>query len=885
MSLEEQNKTTPEVETEIVELSKKLAPISYKTGGLASADTPIPENQNDDPRYITSIEYFNKYSYAFPVYLNERFMAPACREWHKDEKLPEDQRIGLISEKRLVADTGCRAKNGKIMQYKNRKRWQWFIFDIPPQDHPGWNAYQARLINSLRKDGIHVASKFKELAPIYLANFDNARKDMDHTQFKIYELAGMMHVSPRIIRSWTTVGVEGYGKLPHIKASDTIKPLRTEDGTYSCHAETVKAGRVDYYFATKDIRRFLKGELADPNNKFNTIDDATQHTNANEVAAASGYFVWERNKAKPLTFEGFMEWCKENIVMYDRRTRRIMPFKPCPKQIEFYKKVFALNRDGMLKHTFIFTSRPRGDYKTFDIALIALFRFFNLEYEKIYLVTNSVQQTTHLVYRETVDIIKKSPTLSAILSMPALDIQKDGIYLRAGRGVENIFSSMEIVSAEGGARSNATCIIWSEAWKFRGNESDVAEIMQSVRGIDNAMFLAESTVAPKGHWFQRFYAISLTGEDPVLFFQYYDDTQRQNPKITEAFLNSVKRAMPLHWKMFFGNRWEDAATGLFSEARIIEMGYLGINGGISRNSEMLGVIDSIAEINAEIKKYQGGIDVSKLMQQRNELFKLLTPLNYSCPATPETLRQFSELYDCDFIIGIGLDRAKQLQDRSDRTVLSTVARAVFNEQKAETWGTDRMFFLLDLIVSTELSYEGIMQDIQHSIDIYGGGFGYIDLEDYNVVDIYKSCEKLYGKDVVVIAPNSMKHQVQIFTEMCLASRGGYLKIPSINIYTDEEDKVHFDKPPIGKQDILRTEMAVFENSPPISMKGRGSDGYFGSPFKKKTGHTRLGDPKDDCVYSIAHAIQASIRGDIPAVMRNMVFASAIINDDVVGDYR
>ena len=856
--------------------------------GLATLDTPVPEGQNDDPRFIASPVYFEKYKHHMPASFSIRDMAPACRKWHEDETIPEASRRGLISEKRLVMDNEARmGRDGKPYRFHNRKRWQWHIFDIPPSEHPGWNAYVARIIKNIRSHGRHIAEDFEKLAPIFLERFDEARIKVDHTQFKIGELAGILKTNKLVIKSWTEVGVKGYGKLPHIKASEGIRPLQV-DGAY---ISLKKAGRVDFYYATKDIRRFFKGELADVKGKrFKTLDDATEQTNIDEIASESGYFVYDLAKAYPLTYDGFITWAKKNIVFYDRSARRIMPFNPSPKQIEFYKEVFQLKPDGTLQHHFDFTCRPRGDYKTFDVSIIVLFRFLNLPYERIYLVTNSVQQTTHLVYREVHEQIKKSPTLSAMLNTPALDIQRDGIYLRAGKGLENVFSSIEIISSEGGARSNATCIAWSECWKHKGKEEDASEVMDSIRGVESAMFLAESTVAPKGHWFHRHFEVAQEGGQDAegLYFQYYDGTHRQNPKVTDAFLNLKKKTMPLQWKQFFLNRWEDAATGLFSEARIIEMHYLGIHKGTYRNEEMLHALDNIVDLNIKIKKFEGGIDLTNLKRERDNLIRLLNPVSqiYTMPAEPETLLKLSDTFNCDFIIGIGLDRAKHLQDRADRTVQATVARAIFSEEQARLWGTDRIFFLLNLKIFTELmGIDSLIQSIEQDINTYGGGFGYVDLEDYNVIDLYKSLEEMYGKESINIAPNSLKHQTLIFTEMHLAAEGGYLKFPYVDIWTDEDDKLHETIVPLGKQDIIVTEMSVFENAGPTSGMGRASAGWFGSPYKKISGRTPIGKPKDDCVFAFAHAMNAAIRGDIPAVVRNAAFASAAINKDVLGDYR
>ena len=836
-------------------------------------DTPSP--QSEDSRFISSTDYYTKYRHFFDIAFTARYLARACLEWNSDETIPDKKRIGLISEKRLVPDLYIKPKSGTNMK---RMRWQWFIFDIPPAEHPGWSAYLARFLVCITRSGKAIAKDFKRLTPIYLERFDEASKNLDETQFRISELSRMVHTTTNVIRSWTLVGVKGFGKLPSIKAVDAVKPVK--EGA-SLYVTRLNAGRLDFFYARKDIRRFLKGELADPKKKFKTIDDVMNptKTDVQDIAEKTGYFIYHTEKAYPLTFEGFMEWANKNIVFYDRRSRRMTPFRPSPKQEEFYRNVFKLKEHGILEHVFNYTCRPRGDYKTFDIAVIVLFRFFNLARERIYLVTNSVQQTTHLVYREAYDIIRTSPILSLMLSTPGLDVSTDGIYLRSGRGVENIFSSIEIVSAAGGARSNATCIAWSEAWKFKGKETDVAELMQSIRGVDNAIFLAESTVAPKGHWFERQYEISIGNEpDPLSYFQYYDGTQRQNPKITPEFLASAKKSFPIHYKAFFDNKWEDATTGLFPEKRIIEMGVIGIDGGTGRNTELLTAIDRITDLNVEIRKYDNAMDMTKQKTELKQLESRLNYLNYKIPIGIDTLEHFSRIYDCEWIIGLGLDRAKQMTDRADRTVLAAVARGILD---AKRWGTDRLFLLLDLrMLKRE---DDITEHINEIAQLFGGIGVCIDLEDWNVLEIHKKCED-FGYEPKVV-PVSYKHQKKIFEELYLASDEGYLKCPQLDIWFDSEDKVHEEDIPTGISDILRTEMASFEHQEGISEGGGGGRGWFGSKHKRVTKRVPQGMARDDTIYALAHAMNASIRGDIPAMIKKISFANAVINEDVIGDYR
>lgn len=757
-------------------------------------------------------------------------------------------------------------------EYNNAPTNHWYILDIHPLEHPGCQEYLDRVRENLNC-GEKLDLKFDKHAPILLKRFNEARVLVSHTRFHLAELKKMLKVDKYRIKRWSVYGVPGYGKLPVCKfPKDRMRMWDVKTG----HYRTGASGTEDYY-ETKDIVRFFSKELSDPHKRFISVDDALSSTNIEEIAAEEGWYQFHHSKVYPMNLRGFLDWATKSIFIPDKGTRRMLPFQPNDKQLEFYKYAFELKPDGTLKHKVICASRPRGDYKSFDITLLFLFRFFNLPEQTIFLVTNTVDQTSHLLYREAVKIIKRSPVLR---DTPGLDIQKIGIYLLSGKGKENIFSQIEMISAEGGARSNADCFACSEVWKLQ-DETSIAEIEQSIRGVDNGWFLAESTVAPKGHFFHRYYTDYLTGENTILYFQYYDGSERRNPKIDENYLKHVRRIWPFHFKMFFDNRWEDAATGMFPEARIIEMNVAKFNGTYIRSEELVTHLDSIVSLNTDIRKLSGAADVSAHRVRLQELKSEIEPVDniYTLPAPANVIEKLSAIYDCDFFIGMGLDRAKLIHKHTDRTVLVTVARGVLNSDR---WGTDRIFFVLDVWLAPDATDRVIEEKMITNCDTYGGGIAYADLEDYNVLGIkeYVADAGIYAE----ITPLSFKYQEQIFTELFNATDDGYLKCPALPVWVDRDDNVHMGYPPTGQYDLLRSEMSVFESQSPINSGGKGSKGYFGSPFKKKTGRTQVGEQKDDTVYALAHAIHASIRGDLPAQVRKNLFARADIETNVYGNY-
>ena len=809
--------------------------------------------------YISTSDYSAKYG------LELRKLAPACVRWHETKDRPGGA-IGLISEKRTVQiKSGLRRTKGFAT------RSIWFVLDVHPSEHP-YDRYLEvvkRFYQSTWASD-HKKGKFDLAAPKLLEKYDNRpERYRDRTIFSITELAEILQTRKDRIRYWASTGLEDYGKLPKTIPPKGHAPIKDEDGNYA------QSRVVNFYFHHRDIRRWFKKELVNPENLMRSNEDKFIDNNLEEIKEESNYFTFNPMKVAPMTFDGFMSWARENIWMTDRASRRKIRFVPNDKQVEFYKAALTLKKNGTFKHRILGACRPRGDYKSFDVALLTLFRFFNMPEEAIFYVTNSVEQTSHLLMKEARKIIKRSPTLSMT---PGLEFRNKNIYLQSGKGEENVFNSIEMIAVSSGARSNATCFAFSEVWKLT-DESNVVEIEQSTRGVDNAWVLFESTVSPTGHFFHRYYTAHLEGENESLFFQYYNGEERRNPKIDDEFLRLAKKVYPFHHKAFFDNKWEDATDTIFTPAMIKEMGYISYSGSYYRSKETEEQVNNLVSLEIEIKKFDKAIDTTFLIQRKAEITSLFQPVSYvyTLPAPDNILHVLKKIYGCNFVVGIGLDRSKQLTALSDRTVLATVARGIMEYEK---WNTDRIFFVLDLYIPEESTIKLIMQRIQENAQKYARGVVYIDLEDYNVLDLKEACED-YGYDTQ-ISTTSPRHQDRIFTEMATAVAGGFFKCPDVPIYVNPENKIIHSLDPIhGQTDILRDEMSAFEYEPPLSSNRAGR---YGSKFKRGNKMTTYGQQKDDTVYAIAHAMNASIRGDIPANIVHSVMLKAIINYDVAGAY-
>jgi hypothetical protein len=778
---------------------------------------PQPDN------YISAKQYVKKYGLELAKVRN------ACNKGV------------MISSKREVKDFG-----------HNRMVLRWFVLDIPPKDHPGFEEYTNRQIRRPRP------MKVEELADgALLKRFNEARLNCDQSDFSQREVAEMCGVGTATVKGWGDAGVEGWGKLPKIIFTDDKEIM--DD-----------AGIVETFYRQEDILRFLRGELKDPNKKFKTISDKVQKTNADLIAAKHGYYVPSLVKRYPMNYEGFILWAEDNVCRYDKSKDRWIPFRAIEMQRECYKEVWKLKPDGRLKHRFIRLCRPRGEMKSFDAIIIALFRFFNMQREKILFAANSKDQSDYSLYDETKDIVLNSPKLA---ETPGLEVREKEIRIMSGK--REIFSRIQSIATKQGSLSNATCIVFSEIHKLQ-DQSFIVELEGSIRLVPNAMSIIESTVSRIGTYYHRQYEVSLTDKDPLLYFQYYCD-KNYNPNMTQEELDHYRLAFfPEEFEMYFINRWGDAGSGLFSMTQIKEMGYIGLDGRVNVDSEAIKpLVKELIEVEARYGQLEGQTDTRELETKLNALRQRLYPVDklYNLPATRVDIEKLISIFGEDYAIGIGLDRAEQLVARADRSAMGTIGKWYIN---ADEW----IAFLLDLYLPKDSSLGLFTDRILRNTEEFGF-ISQIEVEKSQGLDLVNWCNDNNYPATLSVA--SYEHQYEIFLEFWKRLKLGLFKAPTVPLWVDDKGVVHSETPPFGKKDILRWEMDHFIHE--VKSTG-GKAGYFGSEFKRKTGRTKPGEAKDDTIYGIGHGVFAANIGELSALMMGKSeFSGAYINTELMGNYK
>jgi len=809
----------------------------------------IPEGFPEDTRFILAFEFAKKYG------LHWRYLPDACRKGF------------LTAQRRKVPDLAKR----------NFKRIliRWFIFDIPPDEHPGWTQYTKNKIKKSPKTAI--SKKFSDYAPVFLERFKDAlservMKGEATSDFKQSELAKILQVPRAEIGRWREIGIKGYGKLPYRILSDDKRAIKSGD-CYVRQQEQAAFSGADYYYHQKDIVRFLTKQYNEKK-KFKTLSDAVADTNLEDIAAEHGYYVYDAKKTYPMTEEGFLRWIKDKVRIYDPVTDQGIKMDPNEKQRELYAEVFRKDPKGDLLYKLICLCRPRGDYKTTDVCLIVLFFFYNRPRQKIYLIAcNSETQAEHLLMDEIKQIIEYSPDLK---NQTWLVIQENEIHIKAGK--KTIYSFIKTASIKAGTLSNSSIFVFTEFFDL-SDRMEFAKLEGSTRFRANAFTIAEGIATDENHIWHEFYRAFIEGKDPKMYFQWYGDAwynprstaeERDHFRVTHGEAEYIKH---------FRNIWGGTASHFVTQPQLIEVGIAGIDNHFGPSKELTDAITEFHLLTRKIHKLEGAMDITDLKAQRHTIKSRFIPMDdiYKLPAKAGDVEKLMDTFGFDYYaIGMGVDRAKQMSKRSDRTAIVTLLRAPMDEYN---W----LCFVLNIFLPPDSTMDIMLQHMVNMSNEFGIITG-IDLEEYQCRDVYDQLQ-LRGFEASLV-PQSFKHQDEMFPMFYTLVSKGMFKSPTVPLWFDETSKVYHSFPPDGVDDILRAEMGAFIEIERIVEGGVAKKvGYYGSKFKmNKTHRVKPGEPNDDVMMATGHAIH-SLRSDMyDGFSRDTKFAEAHVNKDVIGDY-
>jgi hypothetical protein len=200
-------------------------------------------------------------------------------------------------------------------------------------------------------------------------------------------------------------------------------------------------------------------------------------------------------------------------------------------------------------------------------------------------------------------------------------------------------------------------------------------------------------------------------------------------------------------------------------------------------------------------------------------------------ASVEALEALGDIYDTDWAITGGLDRADPMKQEksSARTILNFVAKGLPGS-RSKPWQYDKegntphfIYMLLHLCNVEHHSLEEL-KDIITSVHQEYDGIDLLTAERWGAFDLPVWCSEMDIRFEVVYP--SYDKQLAAFTEWYIAVKTGRFKSPAVGV------------PGSKGENILIEEMGIFDHDKDAR--------WFGSPEKK----TPKG-VQDDCMYSIA----------------------------------
>lgn len=602
--------------------------------------------------------------------------------------------------------------------------------------------------------------------------------------------------------------------------------------------------------------------------------------------------------------EGFIEFCEDNvwveITPVDGASKKWVPMSELPYDLhpetgKSYKMMWEAQKEilrealkmenGQFKYKTIIFCWMRGEGKSLCAVLIQLWKFCCFPRQQILLGANSKEQTQFVHYDVMRAIVLHSPKLETMIG--SRNIREKGMVFLDDKG--NPQSEIKPISSHTGLLSNINGYTFSDLFKMK-NDTFFTELDGSTRGTPNSLGTIDSTVSAKDHiLYHRLYQPWLKGEpgSETIFFSYRFSKEGKpedywNPNITQAELDGFRIKFPFgDFERFFLNTWEAAGEKVFTAALIEVTNYIGVDNRVNTHEQTVELIERRLKYYKDLENFteEDGLIISSDILEEAErrlwpiedVLKLRTPQNTEKMPEPAEFEKLSEIFDTDWALLAGLDRADPMKKRtSARTIVSITAKGLIGSRNNpfKVWKGNPPYFyiLLYLADVTDHKLEAIKEHIQlihdtfDGVDVLGG-------ERWGAWDLAPWCEERDVKLDLWVA--NYDRQKAIFTEFYQAVKFGRFKTPPLAIQGSKKD------------DIFKEEADVFDHQGP-AQTGKKS-GWFGSPEKFMRGGVQ-----DDVMFSIGGGIYAGRELGVANFRERkgkIDFGSFFTNPDVLGDYR
>lgn len=563
--------------------------------------------------------------------------------------------------------------------------------------------------------------------------------------------------------------------------------------------------------------------------------------------------------------EGFIKWCEDkvSIPVYPEGSDipiwtpvRNLSSEIHPKSGKSYDHIWQMQKEvmrqalrmvkGRFVYKLIILSWMRGEGKSLLACLIQLWKFFNWPKQQIVLGANSKDQVKFVHFDVMKDIIKNSPPLLEVIG--DRNIQEKEIRLRDPKG--DVSSVLKPLSSFSGIVSNITGYTFSEMFDMK-NPRFFTQLDGSMRNVPNALGVIDSTVSPKTHVLYKMYLSYTKREIKTLFYSYRCSKDARvedywNPQMDQQQLDDYRAKFPLgDFEKYFMNVWGSNAQQVFTEGMIEAMGYLGLNGKIAPMSELNGIIERKVKLKERIddymakgKNYDFENELSEIKELNDKLYpveriyKLKDAFGQTRPATMADLDELTEIYDTNWVVLAGIDRADPLKrdKTAARTIVTIVAKGLpgsrSNPFLADNGNPQYMYVILNIAHIADSLLEGIKDTILEAHETYAG-VNAICGERWGIWDMAAWCEE-HDISFEPLHPSYDK-QKAAFSEIHGAVSTGRLKCPPLAVWGS------------SSEDILREEMAIFYHDE--------DKRWFGSPEKME----KYG-VQDDTMFSLAWCV-------------------------------
>ena len=598
--------------------------------------------------------------------------------------------------------------------------------------------------------------------------------------------------------------------------------------------------------------------------------------------------------------EGFISWCEENVCIpvYPEgsdialwRPMGELPSEINPETGRSYRDIWEGQKnevrkclrmmDGRFIFRLIVFCWPRGDGKSLLAVLVQLWKFFNWTKQQIVLGANSKDQVAFVHFDIMRDIIINSPNLIRLIGRRNILDKK--IRLTDEKG--NIVSVIRAISSFSGIVSNITGYTFSEIFDMK-NPKFFVQLDGSIRNIPNALGVIDSTVSSKQHILYQLFNSFVRRESKTLYFSYRyskDGNQKDywNPNMSQRQLDDYRSKFPLgDFERYFLNKWSSGADKIFTDEMIEEWGYIGCDNVIGNHEIMKTLLKKKVDLLENVATLrQQGLHM-ELVRERVQLYDIehrLMPIEsvyklhegpVPCMATRDDLMKLGDLYDTDWAVCGGIDRADPMKgtQRGARTIYTVTAKGLpGSKSKPYLWDVqgavpNYLYLMLHIVNIESNALEDLKEAIMASMDEYDG-MERLCGDRWGIWDLAPWCEE---KNIMFEAVfPTYDRQKAAFTELVIASKDGRFKAPPMYVWGSKEI------------DVIREEARAFIHDP--------DKHWFGSPEK-----TEKYGIQDDAIYSLALSMYGGREltiSDFRSRTRQPFFGAFAQNKDLVGNYR